>query len=72
MKGNLGRVKFVIFLASVILLALIGLIVFQLISINKYEREISRQESIIEELNNQLDYYKQHSPTPDDENNLGE
>ena len=67
MKGNLGRVKFVIFLASVILLALIGLIVFQLISINKYEREISRQESIIEELNNQLDYYKQHSPTPDDE-----
>lgn len=58
MKENLGRVKLIIFLAIVLLISLVGIIVFQLITINKIQQTIADQNARIEELNNQLNYYE--------------
>ncbi|MFQ6752318.1 MAG: hypothetical protein ACLRFL_01970 [Clostridia bacterium] len=57
-KENLGRVKLVIFLAILAVLALVGTLVFQLVSIHKNNEIIKTQQAQIEELKQQLEYYE--------------
>ena len=59
------KVKFIIFIAIVIPIALFGLLGFQLVKINKANEQISNQQKQIESLQQQLDYY--NSKLPDGE-----
>ena len=51
------RIKFIIMLAIVIVVALLGVIVFQIVNIAKAKKEIAKQQEQIRELNEKLDYY---------------
>ena len=61
MRENVGKVKLVIFLAILLLVSLVGIITFQLITINNIQQTINQQQAQIEELNNQLQYYTQNN-----------
>ena len=52
------KVKFILFLATVLLLGFIALISFQLIKINKANKELESKNYEISQLEQQLKYYE--------------
>ena len=52
------RIKFIIGLAIIIVVALLTVIVFQIVNITKAKKEIAKQQDQIRELNEKLDYYQ--------------
>ena len=54
-----AKVKFVIFLAITIILGLIALSIFSLVKISQAQKEIASQSQQIEQLEKELDYYKE-------------
>ena len=60
--ANQRRIKFLIALAIIILIALFALITTQLIFIGKTRKELTSQQKEIEELNRKLDYYENKLP----------
>ncbi len=65
MQGK--RIKFVIALATIILVALFALSVFQLVDLYKTKKEISAQRNQISQLEKELDYYKNKQPSAPEE-----
>ncbi len=59
MKAN-SKVKMVISLAIILIVALFVISVFQLVAINKKQRELSAKQTEVERLTNMLEYYKEH------------
>lgn len=56
MQGK--RIKFIIFLAIVTLIALFALTVFQLIDLHKTKKQLTFQQEQISQLEKELDYYQ--------------
>lgn len=61
MQGK--RIKFIIFLAVTILIALFALTVFQLIDLHKTKKELISQREQISQLEKELDYYQNKQPS---------
>lgn len=59
---NQIKIKFIIFIAIIIPIALFGVVGFQLFKINKSKKEIQKQQQQIELLQQQLDYYENKLP----------
>lgn len=60
--ANQRKIKLLIALAIIILIALFALITTQLIFIGKTNKELRTQQKEIEELNRKLDYYENKLP----------
>ena len=56
MQGK--RIKFIIFLATTLLIALFALTVFQLVDLYKTKKELVSQREQISQLEKELDYYQ--------------
>ena len=61
MQGK--RIKFIIFLAVTILIALFVLTIFQLIDLHKTKKELTSQREQISQLEKELDYYQNKQPS---------
>jgi len=61
MQGK--RIKFIIFLAVTILIALFALTVFQLIDLYKTKKELASQREQISQLEKELDFYQNKQPS---------
>ena len=59
------KVKFLIFLAIVIVITLLVVITFQLVNIIKINNKIDSQNQQITQLEKELDYYKNKQPQTD-------
>lgn len=59
---NQFKIKFVIFVAIIIPIALFGLVSFQIFKISQAEKEIKQQQEQIEDLQNRLDYFENKLP----------
>ena len=59
------RIKFIIGLAILIVIALIAVVVFQLITLNKTKKELLQQQQQIERLQQEVDYYSNKQPNAD-------
>ena len=55
---NGKRIKFIIFLAVIVLIALFTLTIFQLVDLHKTKKELTSQRDQITQLEKELDYYK--------------
>lgn len=61
-----AKVKFLILLAVIVLIALFSIVGFQLIKISQIKKEISNQQNQIDSLQQQLDYYEKLPSTDHD------
>ena len=57
------KIKFIIFVAIIIPIALFGVVGFQLFKINQTNKKLREQEQQIELLQEQLDYYENKTPS---------
>ena len=62
---NQKKVKLLIILSILIIVALFTVIVFQLVNIFKSKKELASQQQKIEQLEEDLDYYKNKLPNED-------
>ena len=62
---NQKKVKLLIILSILIIVALFTVIVFQLVNIVKSKKELASQQQKIEQLEEDLDYYKNKLPNED-------
>ena len=56
------KIKSIIFLAIVLVIALFATVVTQLVFINKARKELNLQNQQLQELNKKLDYYENKYP----------
>lgn len=57
-----AKIKSIIFLATIALVALFAIVVTQLIFINKTRKELNLEKQQLQELNKKLDYYENKYP----------
>ena len=56
------KIKSIIFLAIVLVIALFATVITQLVFINKARKELNLQKQQLQELNKKLDYYENKYP----------
>lgn len=61
MQGK--RIKFIIFLATTLLIALFSLTIFQLVDLYKTKKELASYREQISQLEKELDYYQNKLPS---------
>lgn len=59
------KVKFLLFISVLVVAALLFITVYQVISISKTKKEITNQKEQIEQLEEELEYYKNKLPNSD-------
>lgn len=67
MEGNKKRAKLFTLGAIAIIALLLIVTIFQIVFINKKNDELERQRIELEQLENELNYYKNHQNDSDDE-----
>lgn len=58
MQQNTGKIKLILLSAILIVIALVGVIIFQLVSIHKINNTLSHQQETIQQLKDRIDYYE--------------
>ena len=56
------KIKSIIFLAIIVLIALFAIVITQLVFISKTRKELNLQKQQLQELNKKLDYYENKYP----------
>lgn len=67
-----AKVKFVIFLALIIIVAMLSLLCFQLVKINQVKKKIYSQQQQISQLQEQLDYFNNKTTDSEHDSIIGE
>ena len=62
MKAN-SKVKSIVFLAFMLIALLLVISIFQLVDINKKQKQLQAQQAEIERLSDLENYYKNHQPS---------
>ena len=65
--NNQKKVKFLIAVAMLFAIALFVIVVAQIVNISKTQNKLANQQQQIEQLEKELDYYKNKLPNEDDE-----
>lgn len=60
-----GRIKFLIFLATIILVGLFVFSIYQIVDLSKTRKQLTEQQEIIQQLEEEIDYLKNKQPDQD-------